>query len=365
MALSSSIRITKLNDTRRTVNLRSNTSWINPYKGDNWDLVTGTQYDANTDGNTAAYATGSTPVTFIGSADPNTFSGGNGNDTMNGGDGNDFLFGNNGNDRLRGENGNDFLVGGNGNDYEIGGAGDDLMFGDTRTEQNGQILDSGTGNDTLEGGSGVDTLYGGNGDDTLYGDAASGETNRDASDVLFGGLGNDKLYGRGGNDWLDGGNINQVGKAGVPLSSDGNDWLDGGSGDDTLRGGSGIDTLTGGAGNDTFVFLKGDAPSGTNSDTITDFELGKDAIFLDYIPGNVTTSKPLVITATEAADKKGVLLAFDYKTGQGTDPIDYQIFLKYTSTLTSDSLFGSDGKLKTDTINKMVWTANLSGIQYS
>jgi Ca2+-binding RTX toxin-like protein len=64
--------------------------------------------------------------------------------------------------------------------------------------------------------------------------------------------GNDQLFGRGDND-----------------------ILEGGDGRDRLEGGSDFDTLIGGRGPDTFVF---DAPTGTSTDEVVDFGIGRDRI---------------------------------------------------------------------------------------
>jgi len=142
-------------------------------------------------------------------------------------DGNDTVFGNGGNDRLNGGDGNDNLFGGN-------------------------------GNDRLSGGDGRDNLSGGNGNDRLSGD--------DGRDNLFGGDGNDRLNGGDGNDRLFGG--------------DGNDRLDGGDGNDLLVGGAGRDHLRGGDGRDAFVFDT-ELNRATNSDTIVDFNVRQDSVYLD------------------------------------------------------------------------------------
>ncbi|WP_429124769.1 DUF5801 repeats-in-toxin domain-containing protein [Aeromonas allosaccharophila] len=99
--------------------------------------------------------------------------------------------------------------------------------------------------------SGNDILIGGDQDDLILGVAGD--------DTLYGGGGNDRLEGGDGNDTLDGGS--------------GNDILLGGKGDDILIGGDGNDLLIGGLGSDTFKWAAGDADG--NTDTITDFTLGK------------------------------------------------------------------------------------------
>ena len=101
-----------------------------------------------------------------------------------------------------------------------------------------------SGNDQLSGGDPDDQIWGENGNDRLYGNGGNDLLYGDnGNDTLFGGLGDDQLYGRAGNDWL--------------------------------YGGKGNDVLTGGYDNDTFVLV-----SGEGTDSITDFELGKDKIAL-------------------------------------------------------------------------------------
>lgn len=91
------------------------------------------------------------------------------------------------------------------------------------------------GVNTLNGGGGADQLFGYDGKDTLHGG--------DGFDLLIGGEGKDSLYG--GND------------------------------DDLLVGGAGGDGLWGGAGSDVFVF-----GTGSGADTIADFAVGIDTIYL-------------------------------------------------------------------------------------
>ncbi|MEH1845045.1 MAG: choice-of-anchor D domain-containing protein [Nostoc sp.] len=105
----------------------------------------------------------------------------------------------------------------------------------------------------IVGTSGNDQLSGGDPDDRLYG--------QDGNDRLYGNNGNDQLWGNNGNDTLFGGL--------------GNDQLYGGEGNDWLYGGKGNDVLTGNYGVDTFVLA-----SGEGTDSITDFEMGKDKLAL-------------------------------------------------------------------------------------
>ena len=146
----------------------------------------------------------------------------------------DADLGSNSPDRILGTNGDDILTGGSGNDVLMGMRGSDY-------------LDGAIGNDSLFGGKG--------------------------NDILLGGSGNDTLFGSRGADILNGG--------------DGNDILLGGKGNDLLTGGLGSDTLTGGTDNDRFLLA-----TNSGTDTITDFEVGKDLLVL----GNGLSFSQLSIT---------------------------------------------------------------------
>ena len=130
-----------------------------------------------------------------------------------------------------GSNAADRIIGTNGDDILTGGSGNDVLMGMR-------------GNDYLDGTLGNDSLFGGKG-----------------NDILLGGSGDDALFGSRGADILNGG--------------DGNDILLGGKGDDLLIGGLGSDILTGGNGNDKFLLS-----TNSGTDTITDFEVGKDLLIL-------------------------------------------------------------------------------------
>lgn len=161
-----------------------------------------------------------------------TITGSEEGDIINSGSGNSIIYGLGGNDIINGGSGNDKIYGGDGDDIINGAAGNDTLYGSN-------------GRDIINGGSGKDTLYGGAGDDILNGDA-----------------GDDILFGDEGNDILNGGS--------------GKDTLYGGAGDDILAGGTGNDILYGGAGNDTYMFnrydgqdiLRGDYGSNLETNTL-------------------------------------------------------------------------------------------------
>ena len=148
-------------------------------------------------------------------------------------------------------------LGSNSPNQILGTNGDDILTGDSANN----VLMGMRGNDSLDGGIGNDSIFGGKGSDTLLG--SSGDN------ALFGGRGADILNG-----------------------ADGNDILLGGKGDDLLNGGLGSDTLTGGAGNDKFLLS-----TNSGTDTIADFEIGKDLLVL----GNGLSFSQLAIVQDSGA----------------------------------------------------------------
>lgn len=159
------------------------------------------------------------------------------------------------------------------------------------------------------------TVSGSSCNDLLY-----GSTEAAYPETFNGGAGNDLIFGgplftgspgnwvpmsKGVGDTLDGGAGNDL-LVGAP----GNDTLDGGTGNDVLIGGYGLDSLSGGAGADVFVF---NAPLvAGNADTITDFTVGEDKIYLDqsvFGAGALTSNLLSYEQATGALTYDGTLFA--------------------------------------------------------
>lgn len=264
------------------------------------------------------------------------FSGSWDGDSLQGLAGNDGLDGLAGNDAIDGGEGHDLMFGGRGADTMVGGAGRDFIYGsgigaiytplktsdpppvasgpeytrgfswvtyDGGTDANGihnynlagaygvavsdddgNLIDGGTGDDWIRAGSGNDFVHGGADNDNVVGlagkDIVFGDDGNDAiwgdgldiegyiesvpgelhgSDILMGGTGNDTLAGQGEDDELYGGtgddlmDGDDVDERSTPNAMHGIDYLDGGDGSDVLYGGGRDDSLFGGIGNDRLV----------------------------------------------------------------------------------------------------------------
>jgi serralysin len=200
----------------------------------------------------------------IGSAFDDGLAGNEAANVLRGGGGNDAINGLAGNDTLDGASGRDWLAGSEGDDFIDGGSGGDEMFGFTGNDT--YVIDS--IDDRVDEGfdgaasDGIDTVK------SSYSISLSNTTifKGDIENLTFTGSGN--LNGSG-ND-LDN----------VVTGNTGVNRLDGRTGDDTLAGGFGNDTLVGGAGSDSFLFNT-TLNAVTNVDTIADFSVLDDTIWLD------------------------------------------------------------------------------------
>jgi Ca2+-binding RTX toxin-like protein len=261
----------------------------------------------------------------------NSIDGGTGRDTLAGRDGNDTLLGGTGaaNELIGGLGDDTYGVSVSGDSLvELAGEGEDTVFLyassfviPTNVEH---LIYQGTGSATafgntdfnrMTGGSGAVTFYGMGGRDEIYGGSGGPNT-------LFGGTGDDNIYinsvadsvieyagegvdsvtiytnavsipvytlpanvenlfnlklidftgiGNALDNRIDGFHANDT-----LFGGNGNDVLSGRDGYDALYGGNGNDTLSGGLGNDRFFFEGGE----TGVDTITDFTVGTDLIYL-------------------------------------------------------------------------------------
>ncbi len=197
----------------------------------------------------------------------------------------------------------------------IGGSGNDRIYGNAAAN----VLTGGAGNDILYGRGGKDTLNGGAGND-IYIMSDTGDRIIDASGVdkinasvsislgsytavenlvLTGsgninGLGNglaNVLTGNGGNNVLNG--------------AGGKDTISGGAGADRLYGGLGNDKLTGGTGADAFVFNT-TLNSSSNVDTVTDFSVADDTIWLENAVFKTLTKTGALASSAFFASTAGV-----------------------------------------------------------
>ncbi|PSW76341.1 hcalcium-binding protein, partial [Photobacterium angustum] len=240
--------------------------------------------------------------------------------TLYGGDGDDVLVGGLGSDILVGGAGDDILWGG-----DLGGHGDGVKdtflwsesdFGTANAPATDKIMDFEVGIDTIslgdslhakdiqslddlqhrlniteENGSTLiqisndqdqvvqNILLDGVSNNDLFGDHSSAMSNTDKLTTLFndGSLELTKNFGDDANNDI--------------IADSQGESLFGFDGDDNLLAGAGNDILTGGAGDDLFTWHETSLSNSNNTDTITDFELGKDKIDIRELLGNDDSSK--------------------------------------------------------------------------
>lgn len=154
---------------------------------------------------------------------------------------------------------------------------DDVLIVDWAVLSSGTVIDLDRGSDILElAGGGTfrlsSSLLAGIERFVVSNDSTTKVIGTELQDVVVGGTGQDHIVGGAGKD-----------------------QLSGGSGDDRLGGGSDGDRLTGGKGKDAFIFAS--RPGLSNVDTITDFNVRDDTIWLDNAVfrkvGKGTMAKPV------------------------------------------------------------------------
>ena len=276
---------------------------------------------------------GSAGLSGTGNALNNVITGNSGANLLTGGAGNDRLIGGAGADNMRGGAGSDVYVVDNAGDIVsenlAGSNGTDTVWS-TRSFSlantahavgavenltlQGSAGFSGTGNalnNVITGNSGANLLTGGAGNDRLIGGAGADNMRGGAGNDVYvvdnaGDIVSENLAGSNGTDtvWSTRSfslantahavgaveNLTLQGSAGlsgtgnalnnVITGNSGANLLTGGAGNDRLIGGAGNDRLAGGAGHDNFVFNSA-ISAANNVDTISDFNVAQDTIWLD------------------------------------------------------------------------------------
>ncbi|MFD2058810.1 beta strand repeat-containing protein [Mesorhizobium calcicola] len=326
---------------------------------------------------------------LYGNAADNSMRGRGGNDVLMGHDGNDTLWGderdgngdpNYGNDSIYGEGGNDTLYGGRGVDLLDGGTGADTMrgggendtyyvdnAGDLVIETIGQgtdnvqayvsfnlsgqelenlqlrssgsingtgnsianIINGNSGNNIIDGLGGADTMSGAQGNDTYYVDNVGDHV----IDVIGQGIDNVQAYVSFN---LSGQELENLQlRSAASINGTGNsiaNVIGGNSGNNIINGLGGNDTLSGSTGQDTFVFTTA-LNASTNVDTITDFSVVDDTIWVDNaifaaLGGNGTLTANQFVKNT---------------TGLAADGDDHIIYETDTGWLTYDTNGNASG----------------------
>ncbi|MFA5501306.1 MAG: calcium-binding protein [Sulfurovaceae bacterium] len=290
---------------------------------------------------------------------------------IHGGDGDDVIYGNNLNDLLVGGNGNDILNGWGGNDIYVFNRGDGIdtiaefsekyvvvkkhkWYQGTSSDKYGYVEANG-GDDTIRFGEGIaldnidiklidsDLLVG----IRNAGDVSDIETLSDRiliKDFLNSFRAIENL------SFADGTTVSLASISGLNIGTSSIDTIIGSAGSDIINSKAGADTLSGGEGNDVFIFdtvfseqvmgLTKVATFGSlsrstygiieksngNIDTISDFEAGKDIIYLDNVIFKKLTDGPLEI------DNFGA-----NPTGTALDANDYILYNTTTGTLSYDA----------------------------
>lgn len=291
-------------------------------------------FNGGSDNDTVSYA-GASAGLFAGLEDEGSNSGEAAGDTFEGVENligtafADTFYGDALNNRFVGGNGNDKFVGKGGSDTFDGGQGLDTVAYDASSSAGIRADLLNRANNTNEAAGdvyiGIENLDGSSFNDTLYGDNAANVLQGNSYHVAFD-IDQDKLYGRGGNDVLKG-------------------W----AGNDLLDGGTGKDTVTGGVGLDKF-YMTTAADTSTNCDTITDFNVTDDTIYLSRT----------IFTAIAQSTNTTLQLKFYWESTTGTahDADDRIVYETDTGILRYDS----NGSLAGGNIQQIAVLSNKAAI---
>lgn len=221
-------------------------------------------------------------VTNSGAAEGDSYTG---VDNITGSDYADRLFGDNdantliggdGNDALFGRNGDDIFVGGNGRDIFSGGGGFDTVdYSGEGGAVTVDMMERIVASQAAEGDRlySIEAVIGTDFNDRIFGN--------NEGNLIEGGTGNDSLFGRNGEDVINGG--------------EGDDLISAGAHDDVLNGGLGNDRLYTGTGADR-VMIDTDA---VGNDTVYDFMIGLDLILIDDESGNFDSFAELMAAGVD------------------------------------------------------------------
>jgi len=222
---------------------------------------------------------------FFGTDDANNITGSLEADTIFGAAGNDILNGTRGNDHIYGDSGNDSLIGGGDLDFVYGGEGNDTLNATNSGDDN---LFGGMGNDVYQVNRTTDSINEGpnQGIDTVESSVTYILNNANLENLFLTEASNINGTGNSLNNQITG--------------NSGNNVLNGLGGNDTLNGKGGSDILTGGLGSDRFDFDT--ALPGAGVDTINDFVVGTDKIFLSKAVFSALETVPLAGNVLLASD---------------------------------------------------------------
>jgi Ca2+-binding RTX toxin-like protein len=229
---------------------------------------------------------------FFGTDVANNITGSLEADTIFGAAGNDILNGSRGNDHIYGDSGNDLLIGGGGLDFVYGGEGNDTL---NATEEGNDNLFGGIGNDVYQVSRTTNSITEGpnQGIDTVESSVTYILNQANVENLFLTGVAAVNGTGNALNNQITGNSASNN--------------LSGLGGNDILMGKGGNDILNGGLGSDQFDF--GTPLPGAGVDTINDFVVGTDKIFLSKAVFSALETIPLANNVLLASDFASINVA--------------------------------------------------------